>query len=73
MHDISWDNYRHPKFLQSLTFTLNELKILKLFLKVPNFKFDANQEHISDSTLISPGSNINHSKFLTQKKVSIKI
>ena len=54
MHDISWDNYRHPKFLQSLTFTLNELKILKLFLKVPNFKFDANQEHISDSTLISP-------------------
>ena len=73
MRDISWDKYRHPNFLQSLAFTLNELKILKLFLKIPNFKIDANQEHLSNSTLVSPGRSINHSKFLTQKKVSIKI
>jgi len=73
MHDISWDSYRHPKFLQSLTFTVNELKILNLFLKRPNFRIDANQEHLTNSNLISPGRSINHSKYLTQEKVSIKI
>ena len=73
MHNIDWNDYRHPKFLQSLTFTLNEIKILKLFLKGPNFRIDINQELQPYSTLVSPGKNINHSKFLTQEKVSIKI
>ena len=73
MHNIDWNDYRHPKFLQSLTFTLNEIKILNLFLKGPYFRIDINQEHLPHSTLVSPGKNINHSKFLTQEKVSIKI
>ena len=73
MHDISWDSYRHPKFLQSLTFTVNELKILNLFLKRPNFRIDTNQEHLSPSTLVSPRRSLNPSKLLIQEKVSIKI
>ncbi len=73
MHDISWNSYRHPKFLQSLNFTLNELKILNLFLKRPNFRIDTNQVHLSPSTLVSPRRSLNPSKLLTQEKVSIKI
>ncbi len=73
MLNISWEDYRHPKFLQSLNLTLNELKILNLFLKRPNFRIDTNQEHLSHSTLVSPRRSLNPSKLLTQEKVSIKI
>ena len=31
--NIEWANYRHPKFLQSLNISVNELKFIKLFLK----------------------------------------
>ena len=73
MLDISWDSYRHPKFLQSLNLTLNELKIVHLFLKRANFRIDANQEHLQQSTLVSPRKSLNPSKFITLEKVSIKI
>jgi len=33
MRNIEWQNYRHTEFLQSLTFSVNELKYVKLFLK----------------------------------------
>ncbi len=71
--NIDWKNYRHPKFLQSLSLTLNELKILNLFLKKPNFRIDANQEQLQKTTLVSPRRNLNPSKFITQEKVGIKI
>ena len=73
MDNISWEDYRHPKFLQSLSLTLNELKIMTLFLKRPNFRIVANQEHLQQSTLVSPRKSLNPSKFITQEKVSIKI
>jgi len=73
MHNIDWNHYRHPKFLQSLSLTLHELKILNLFLKQPNFRNDANQEYIQKTTLVSPRRNLNPTKILTQEKVSIKI
>jgi len=28
-----WGNYRHPEFLQSLNFSVNELKFIRMFLK----------------------------------------
>jgi len=73
MYNINWENYRHPKFLQSLNLTLNELKMLNLFLKRPNFRIDANQEQLHNTTLVSPRSNLNPSKLITQEKISIKI
>ena len=73
MHNIDWNDYRHPKFLQSLNLTLNELKILNLFLKRSNFRTDANQEHIQKTILVSPRRSLNPTKSLTQEKVSIKI
>ena len=73
MRNINWEDYRHPKFLQSLNLTVNELKILNLFLKKPNFRIDTNQEHLQPSTLVSPRRSLNPSKLLTQEKVSIKI
>ncbi len=73
MLNISWEDYRHPKFLQSLNLTLNELKILNLFLKRPNFRIDANQEQLQKTTLVSPRRSLSPSKLLTQEKVSIKI
>ena len=73
MHNIDWNHYRHPKFLQSLNLTLNELQILNLFLKRPNFRIDAKQEHLQKTTLVSPRRSLNPTKILTQEKVSIKI
>ncbi len=73
MHTISWDSYRHPKFLQSLNLTLNELKILNLFLKRPNFRINANQEQIQQTTLVSPRRSLDSPKLLTQEKVGIKV
>ncbi len=73
MHNIDWNDYRHPKYLQTLNLTLNELKILNLFLKRPNFKFDANQKQLQKTTLVSPRRGLNSTKFITQEKVSIKI
>lgn len=73
MHTIDWNDYRHPKFLQSLNFASNEIKILHLFLKRPNFRIDANQEHLQKTTLVSPRRSLIPSKFLTKEKVSIKI
>ncbi len=73
MHDINWDSYRHPKFLQSLTLTLNELKLLNLFLKGPNFKSNANRLQPQKSTLVSQRRSLIPSKVITQEKASIKI
>lgn len=73
MRNISWEDYRHPKFLQSLNLTLNELKILNLFLKRPYFRIDTNQEHLQPSTLVSPRGSLNPSKIIAQKEISIKI
>ncbi len=73
MGNIDWNNFRHPKFLQSLTLTLNELNIVNLFLKRANFKIEANQEQLRETTLASPRRSLNPSKFLTQEQVSIKI
>ncbi|MBY8980681.1 MAG: hypothetical protein KGD72_09835 [Candidatus Lokiarchaeota archaeon] len=73
MHDINWDSYRHPKFLQSLTLTLNELKILNLFLKRPNLGSNANLEHLQNTTLVSPRRSLNPTKIITQEKIGIKI
>ncbi|MBY9009320.1 MAG: hypothetical protein KGD74_05585 [Candidatus Lokiarchaeota archaeon] len=73
MHDIDWNNYRHPQFLHSISLTLNELKLMNLFLKRSNFRIDANPEHLQETTLISPRRSLNPSKLLTQEKVSIKI
>ncbi|MHA1488008.1 MAG: hypothetical protein ACTSSC_12675 [Promethearchaeota archaeon] len=72
MYNISWDSYRHPKFLQSLNLTLNELKVLNLFLKRPNFRMNANQEQLQKTTLISPRRSLDSSKLIAQEKVSIK-
>jgi len=73
MRDISWDDFRHPKFLQSLNLTLNELKILNLFLKRPHFRIDTNQEQFQTSTIVSPRRSLNPSRILAQEEVSIKI
>lgn len=73
MNNIDWNDYRHAKFLQSLSLTLNELKILNLFSKRPNFGTDASIEHIQKITLVSPKRSINSSNILTQEKISIKI
>ena len=73
MHNISWDSYRHPKFLQSLNLTLSELKILNLFLKKPNFRLNANQEQSQKTTLISPRRSLDSSKLIAQERVSIKV
>jgi hypothetical protein len=73
MYNISWDSYRHPKFLQSLNLTLTELNIVNLFLKRANFRIDANQEHLHETILVSTRRSLNPTKILTQEKVSIKI
>ena len=73
MYNISWDSYRHPKFLQSLNLTLNELKVLNLFLKRPNFRMNANQEQLQKTTLIFPRRSLDSSKLIAQEKVSIKV
>ena len=31
--NVEWGDYKHPKFLQSLTVSVNELKFIRLFLK----------------------------------------
>jgi len=72
MNNIDWNDYRHPKFLQSLNLTLNELNMLNLFLKRPTFRIDGTQEHLHNLTLVSPRKSLNPSKLLTQEKVSIK-
>jgi len=71
--NIDWENYRHPKFLQSINLTVNELKILNLFLKRPNFRIDANQEQLQKTILVSPRRSLDSSILITQEKVSINI
>ena len=73
MNYSNWNDYRHPKFLQSLDLTLDELKILNLFLKRPNFRIDANQEQIQKTTLVSPRRSLDSSKLLSQENASIKV
>ncbi len=73
MHNISWEDYRHPKFLQSLNLTLNELKFLNLFLKKTHFGIDTKQEDLHNSILVSPRRSLNPSKLITQEEVAIKI
>jgi len=72
MYNIDWNDYRHPKFLQSLNLTLNEQNILNLFLKRPTFRIDETQEHLQNLTLVSPRKNLNPSKLLIKEEVSIK-
>ena len=73
MNNNIWNDYRHPNFLQSLSLTLNELKILNLFLKRPNFRIDTNQDYLQESTLVSPRKSLNPAKIITQEKISVKI
>jgi hypothetical protein len=73
MNNSNWKDYRHPKFLQSLSLTLNESKIMNLFFKRPNLRIDANQDYLKDSTLVSPRKSLNSTKIIIQEKVSIKI
>ena len=75
MDSITWDDYRHPKFLQSLNLSVKDLKFLNLFLKKPNFRIDANLnlEHLQKTTLVSPKRSLNPSKLISQEKVGIKI
>jgi len=73
MKNIDWQNYRHPKFLQSLNLTLDELKLLKLFLKQGKFERVDKIENGEISKLLATNNSPNSSKFYTKEKVGIDI
>jgi len=73
MNNINWNDYRHPKFLQSLNLTLNELKIVNLFLNRVNFRTDANQKQMQKTTLVSTRKIFIPSKIPEREKVSIDV
>jgi len=73
MNNINWNDYRHPKFLQSLNLTLNELKIVNLFLNRVNFRTDANQKQMQKTTLVSTRKILIPSKIPEREKVSIDV
>ncbi len=73
MQDIDWKIYRHPKFLQSLSITLNERKYLDLFLKRSKFENIENVVNIRKTRVVSASKGLNSSKFLAQEKVGIDI
>ena len=73
MKNIDWQNYRHPKFLQSLNLTLDELKILNLFLKQGKFERVDKIENREISRLLTTSNNPNSSKYYAKEKVGIDI
>ena len=73
MKIIDWQNYRHPKFLQSLNLTLDELKILNLFLKQGKFERVDKIENREISRLLTTSNNPNSSKYYAKEKVGIDI
>ena len=73
MKNVDWQNYRHPKFLQSLNLTLNELKILNLFLKQGKFDKVDEIENREISRLLTTSNNPNSSKYYAKEKVGIDI
>lgn len=73
MKNIDWQNYRHPKFLQSLNLTLDELKLLNLFLKQGKFDKVDEIENTEISRLLTTTNNPNSSKYYTKEKVGIDI
>jgi len=73
MKNVDWQNYRHPKFLQSLNLTLNELKILNLFLKQGKFERVDEIENREISRLLTTSNNPNSSKYYAKEKVGIDI
>jgi len=73
MKNIDWQNYRHPKFLQSLNLTLDELKILNLFLKQGKFERVDKIENREISRLITTNNSPNSSKYYAKEKVGIDI
>ncbi len=73
MKNIDWQNYRHPKFLQSLNLTLDELKILNLFLKQGKFERVDKIEAKEVSRLLTTSNNPNPSNYYAKEKVGIDI
>lgn len=73
MKNIDWQNYRHPKFLQSLNLTLDELKLLKLFLKQGKFERVDKKENSEISRLLTTSNSPNSSKYYTKEKIGIGI
>lgn len=73
MKNIDWQNYRHPKFLQSLNLTLNELKFLNLFLKQGKLERVDKIENRKISRLLTTSISPNSSKYYTKEKVGIDI
>jgi len=73
MKNIDWQNYRHPKFLQSLNLTLNELKLLNLFLKQGKLERVDKIENREISRLLTTSNSPNSSKYYTKEKVGIDI
>ena len=73
MKNIDWQNYRHPKFLQSLNLTLDELKILNLFLKQRKLDKVDEIENREISRLLTTSNNPNSSKYYAKEKVGIDI
>ena len=73
MKNIDWQNYRHPKFLQSLNLTLGELKLLNLFLKQGKFERVDKIENREISSLLTTSNNPNSSKYFTKEKISVDI
>ena len=73
MKNIDWQNYRHSKFLQSLNLTLDELKLLNLFLKQGKFERVDKIENREISRLLTTSNSPNSSKYYTKEKVGIDI
>lgn len=73
MKNIDWQNYRHPKFLQSLNLTLNELKIFNLFLKQGKFERVDKIDERGISRALTTSNNPNPSKYYAKEKVGIDI
>jgi len=73
MKNIDWQNYRHSKFLKSLNLTLNELKLLNLFLKQGKLERVDKIENREISRLLTTSNSPNSSKYYTKEKVGIDI
>jgi len=73
MQDIDWKIYRHPKFLQSLTITLDERKYVNLFLKISKFENIENLVNIRKTRVATASKGLNSSKYLAHETVSIDI
>ena len=71
--DIDWKNFRHPKFLQSLSLTSNEFKFLNLFLKQGKFERVEKIENGEISRLFTTSNNPNSSSYYTKEKIGIDI